>query len=1016
MKAFYFSFGAIALVAASVFAEDKHPLRPRDLPAKTAATLDASTRWLVDGNFPSSCLTTAELQKALNVHTSSTLSVSSLVVGNVTLSGGGTGLVFSNSGSLSATTAYVMSIVGTTNQISATSSTGAITLSLPQDIHTGASPTFAGATIGSLNGVVKASSGTLSGSATTSDLTEGSNLYYTDARARLALSAGTGISYSNATGVITNGGVISLTGTTNQVTVSSTTGAITISLPQNIHTGASPTFLAMTATTFTGTSAFFTNVTASTLTIGSLGGVLKATSGFVSGSATTSDLTEGSNLYYTDARARLAISAGAGLSYSNATGVMTNTGVITLTGTAQQVYASASTGSITLSLSQNISDTSSPTFRSETLSWLNISQTASISGAPTAALTITGGAHSGFDAALFNDVHFNLARTVTFDNTDSLSTLQAAIRVSAPTYATSDVGGVNFATAGTFVVENWPGAGSNVTYDERAALWIADGGAIIESSTSDIKLPLMVRSATNTCNIRLECAGPDWTVGTATASLNNSHLRFSSSSIEALRMSTTGRVGIRMSGTTDPSALLHLSAGTTTAGFAPLKFTSGSLMSTAEAGAVEFLTDDFYATITTSAARKPIVLADSALTLGRVPFTTTNGRLIDSSGLTWNGSTFSIAGAITTSTGTFSAITVNGASTLNGALTMTGTINLATGSTSQVPIMFNSASALTTTPAAGYFEYASDKYYGTITTGTSRKEFTLNDAALTAGRIPFATTNGRLTDSSALTWTGSVLGVTGVFNVSSNILCNGNITTTFGSGTFGGQLNIGASGSQAIVSASQVNLFNSPNSAHVYLGRTTTTNSGHIQFFTAGNATPKWDFGLQGVGQSGGDSTNDLRVIDIDLVERLRFVLLSQKSNVFNDGSADIDFRVESDNDANAIMVDASVDMVGFRQGTPTSTVHVGGSLALAYVAKTADYTLTATDYTVNVTANSPTITLPTAVGITGRVYVIKNTGLGVVTLATTSSQTIDGAAPGTVIAGGVSVLQSDGANWIKIN
>ena len=39
---------------------------------------------------------------------------------------------------------------------------------------------------------------------TTSNLTEGTNLYYTDVRARLALGAGTGISYNTTTGVITN--------------------------------------------------------------------------------------------------------------------------------------------------------------------------------------------------------------------------------------------------------------------------------------------------------------------------------------------------------------------------------------------------------------------------------------------------------------------------------------------------------------------------------------------------------------------------------------------------------------------------------------------------------------------------------------------------------------------------------------------------------------------------------------------------------------------------------------------
>jgi hypothetical protein len=39
---------------------------------------------------------------------------------------------------------------------------------------------------------------------TTSSIDEGTNLYYTDARSRVALSAGTGISYNSTTGVITN--------------------------------------------------------------------------------------------------------------------------------------------------------------------------------------------------------------------------------------------------------------------------------------------------------------------------------------------------------------------------------------------------------------------------------------------------------------------------------------------------------------------------------------------------------------------------------------------------------------------------------------------------------------------------------------------------------------------------------------------------------------------------------------------------------------------------------------------
>jgi len=85
-----------------------------------------------------------------------------------------------------------------------------------------------------------------------------------------------------------------------------------------------------------------------------------------------------------------------------------------------------------------------------------------------------------------------------------------------------------------------------------------------------------------------------------------------------------------------PTAKLMLGAGTTTAASAPLKMVSGSLMTTPEAGAQEFLTDKFYTTITTGTARKEFTLNDIALTSGRVPFTTTNGRLSDSTNLQFN--------------------------------------------------------------------------------------------------------------------------------------------------------------------------------------------------------------------------------------------------------------------------------------------------------------------------------------------------------------------------------------------
>lgn len=93
------------------------------------------------------------------------------------------------------------------------------------------------------------------------------------------------------------------------------------------------------------------------------------------------------------------------------------------------------------------------------------------------------------------------------------------------------------------------------------------------------------------------------------------------------------------------------------------------------------------------------------------------------------------------------------------------------------------------------------------------------------------------------------------------------------------------------------------------------------------------------------------------------------------------------------------------------------GSYAGAYVAITGVRTLQATDYVVDCTSNSFTVTLPTAVGITGRVYTVKNSGAGAISIATTSSQTIDGS----TTYSGLSTqykyvtVQSTGANWIII-
>lgn len=110
----------------------------------------------------------------------------------------------------------------------------------------------------------------------------------------------------------------------------------------------------------------------------------------------------------------------------------------------------------------------------------------------------------------------------------------------------------------------------------------------------------------------------------------------------------------------------------------------------------------------------------------------------------------------------------------------------------------------------------------------------------------------------------------------------------------------------------------------------------------------------------------------------------------------------------------ATPGKLGVGTQSPTSTLTVSGSLSGGYKSITAARTLDITDYIVNCTANSFTVTLPSAIGITGRQYIIKNTGSATtITIATTSSQTVDGSAPGTVTTLAPYRVVSDGANWI---
>jgi len=88
--------------------------------------------------------------------------------------------------------------------------------------------------------------------------------------------------------------------------------------------------------------------------------------------------------------------------------------------------------------------------------------------------------------------------------------------------------------------------------------------------------------------------------------------------------------------------------------------------------------------------------------------------------------------------------------------------------------------------------------------------------------------------------------------------------------------------------------------------------------------------------------------------------------------------------------------------------------LSLGYKTMNVAYTAQTYDYTIDCTGNTFTLTLPSSnINTIGKIYVIKNSGAGTITINTTSSQTIDGASTKVINTqyDGI-MVQSDGSNW----
>jgi len=181
----------------------------------SAGTITASLTGNVTGNVTgSSSFTTGNAATATTLQTSRTISLGGDLSGSASFNGSAdvtiTATVAADSVALGTDTTgnYVSTIAGTTNQVSVSGSgseTAAVTLSLPQNIHTGATPQFAGAT---LTGALAMGSSKITDLGTPTNATDATTKQYVDEVAQglkaapaveVATTANLTATYSNGT-------------------------------------------------------------------------------------------------------------------------------------------------------------------------------------------------------------------------------------------------------------------------------------------------------------------------------------------------------------------------------------------------------------------------------------------------------------------------------------------------------------------------------------------------------------------------------------------------------------------------------------------------------------------------------------------------------------------------------------------------------------------------------------------------------------------------------------------------
>ena len=503
-------------------------------------------------------------------------------------------------------------------------------------------------------------------------------------------------------------GVSSITGTSNQITASASTGAVTLSTPQDIATSSSPQFANLAVADAFG-SELAPSITAANWTVGT-------------GWAAVSG----------------------GVLDKNAAGTGTAAPTVAITPTVGKMYRVAVTFS-----AFSVSGINTVTFGGSSCNTIGAMYGNTGTWVDYVVATTTGNfifTPSSTARFTISGVSIKLVPSVGFDGTNKVSTAlnsycvtnnsnTPALTVTTNATANSQVFRVMTQNAGSMFkcYTGTSGAPNIAVYYGSSG----SGGFSLIRGTD-----------------QFNAGSTAWTVsGNGTALTPGSNAG-----------SDLGSSGLRVS--TVYSNTFNAAAGTTS--IAPINLNSGTSLTTAVAGAVEFTTDDLFFTISTGTARKRVLFADATagLTSGRVPYVTTNGRLTDIALFTFDGATLSntVASAAITATSIYQS---------NGGVRLdSGGIRINSGNVVGFQNVANSNGGSTDTngyrisknfwgfgqgTAAGGGQVVAQNYWATDTT-------TLGSDNLT---------NGTFTGSA----TGWTLGTGWAYN-SNNIIKNANGTGT----------------------------------------------------------------------------------------------------------------------------------------------------------------------------------------------------------------------------------------------